>query len=359
MIKITTKDIVFCVDILKTPLLNQFMEKNKCSESIYNCSYWIKYLEKIPVSNPCIDSCFNTSYIYEYSGKCYAKCSFENFFNNYICYDCIELGKCHELTANEFKNQIKDKITLYANSSKVIDGLNFLATISSSDEINPEEQLKNGISAFDLGNCTNVLKEYYDIPDEENLIILNMEIINKNESSNKNDKSFILEKNTQIEIYDNSGRKLNLSICKQDIKILKYIGEVKTVDIYSAQSLSNKGIDIFDPDDKFFNDICHNYDNLDGKDMIIKDRRNDYFKNVSFCQYGCKYKGMNYSLMIANCVCDLTFIQEDFDNINLKNTESISFTDIKNTFLSNLLSFNLDVLRCFNLVFDKKTITKN
>ena len=207
------------------------------SESIYNGSYWIKYLEKIPVSNPCIDSYFNTSYIYEYSGKCYAKCSFENFFNNYICYDCIELGKCHELTANEFKNQIKDKITLYANSSKVIDGLNFLATISSSDEINPEEQLKNGISAFDLGNCTNVLKEYYDIPDEENLIILNMEIINKNESSNNNDKSFILEKNTQIEIYDNSGRKLNLSFCKQDIKILKYIGEIKTVDLYSAQSL--------------------------------------------------------------------------------------------------------------------------
>ena len=74
MIKITTKDIVFCVDILKTPLLNQFMEKNKCSESIYNGSYRIKYLEKRPVSNPCIDSCFNTSYIYEYSGKCYAKC---------------------------------------------------------------------------------------------------------------------------------------------------------------------------------------------------------------------------------------------------------------------------------------------
>ena len=50
-----------------------------------------------------------------------------NFFNDYICYDCIKLGKCHELAANEFKNQIKDKITLYANSSKVIDGLNFLA----------------------------------------------------------------------------------------------------------------------------------------------------------------------------------------------------------------------------------------
>ena len=117
-----------------------------------------------------------------------------------------------------------------------------------------------------------------------------MEIINKNESSNNNDKSFILEKNTQIEIYDNSGRKLNLSICKQDIKIYKYIGEVKTVDFYSAQSLSNKGIDIFDPDDKFFNDICHNYDNLDGKDIIIKDREMIILKMYLFSNMGIYIK---------------------------------------------------------------------
>ena len=36
--------------------------------------------------------------------------------------------------------------------------------------MNQEEQLKNGIYAVDLGNCTNVIKEYYKIPQEESLI---------------------------------------------------------------------------------------------------------------------------------------------------------------------------------------------
>ncbi len=44
--------------------------------------------------------------------------------------------------------------------------------------MNPEEQFKNGISAVDLGNCTNVLKEHYKIPLEEDLIILNKEMMN-------------------------------------------------------------------------------------------------------------------------------------------------------------------------------------
>ena len=36
---------------------------------------------------------------------------------------------------------------------------------------------------MDLGNCTNIMKEYYNIPKEENLIILNMET--KNDKSQK------------------------------------------------------------------------------------------------------------------------------------------------------------------------------
>ena len=91
----------------------------------------------------------------------------------------------------------------YVNSTKVINGSNFLAVILSSDNINPEEQIKNGISAVDLGNCTNILKEYYDIDEKENLYILNMEIKNdKNESDNNNDELLNLAKNNQLGIYD-------------------------------------------------------------------------------------------------------------------------------------------------------------
>ena len=62
-------------------------------------------------------------------------------------------------TVDEFKNQILNDITSYVNSTQVINGSNFLAVVLTSDDINPEEQLKKGISAFDLGNCTNEIKE--------------------------------------------------------------------------------------------------------------------------------------------------------------------------------------------------------
>ena len=76
-----------------------------------------------------------------------------------------------QITIEDFKNEIRNDIASYVNSSKVINGSNFLAVVLSSDNIIPEEQLKNGISAVDLGNCTNIMKEYYNIPREENLII--------------------------------------------------------------------------------------------------------------------------------------------------------------------------------------------
>ena len=160
--------------------------------------------------------------------------------------------------------------------------------------------------------------------------------------------------------FDNSRKKLNLSVCKEDIKIFKYIGDVEEIDINSAESLSNQGIDVFNAADDFFNDICHQYDNSsENRDLIINDRRNDIYKNVSFCQYGCIYKGIDYKLMAANCICDSSFLEEIYDDISSENSESISFKNIKNIFLSNLFDFNLEVLKCYNLVFNRKIIVHN
>ena len=330
----TAKNIVFCADESNINILNQLIGQNDCSVKITDCSNWRKYQKKIvPDSDICVNNCLNTSYPYEYLGRCYERCPNRTIPVNYICYDCSKLGKCPDITPTEFKNQIKEKISDYINSSKVINGSNFLATVLSSDNTEPEEQIK-----------------------EENLIILNMEIKNEND---KSDKSFNLGKNTQLEIYDYSGNKLDLSVCHEDIKIFKYIGDVEEIDIDSAKSLSNQGIDLFNPSDKFFNDLCHNYDISEGKDIILTDRRNDIYQNVSFCQYGCKYKGMNYNLMAANCMCDSSFLEEDSDNLIFESSESNNFKEIKKIFLENLFSFNFDVLKCYNLVINKEIIVRN
>ena len=118
----------------------------------------------------------------------------EFFLNNSL----LESYTHNYITIDEFKYQIRKNISSYINSSKIIDGSNFLATILSSDDINPLIQLNNGISAFDLGNCTNVLKEHYEISEKENLMIINIEI--KNDMNIDEYNSFKLNKKTQLEI---------------------------------------------------------------------------------------------------------------------------------------------------------------
>ena len=98
-------------------------------------------------------------------------------------------------------------------------------------------------------------------------------------------------KNSIIEIYDLSGRKLDISICKEDIKIMKYIGDITELDIISAMNYADIGIDVFNAKDDFFNDICYPFDNPESIDIILNDRRADIYQNATFCQDGCSYSG--------------------------------------------------------------------
>ena len=54
---------------------------------------------------------------------------------------------------------------------------------------------------------------------------------------------------------------------------MQYIKDVKELNIEESIKLADKGIDVFNANDVYFNGICH--ENIDGKDIIIKDRRND------------------------------------------------------------------------------------
>ena len=282
------------------------------------------------------------------------------------CYDRERIKEIytHSISLDEFQNQLKDNIIIFNNSSLLINGSDFIATISPSHSLEPRDQLEKGISAIDLGNCPQIIKEYYNISESENLIIVNMESKRnktKNEFGNNNDNSFGIEKNIQIEIYDSSGKKLDLSVCKEDIKILQYIKDINGLNIQSAFNLAKQGIDVFNASDDYFNDICH--ENNDGRDIIIKDRRNDIYQNISFCQKGCKYNGIDYTYFAANCMCNTSFIQ---NNSKIKNAfeenikdESEKFKTLKESFISNLFEFNTNVIYCYNLVFNLKKLKNN
>ena len=259
-----------------------------------------------------------------------------------------------EKKLNELKNLIRSNIIQYISSCKVFNGSNFIVSVIPSNKIDPVDLIKNGISAFDLGKCTNIIKDHYNISKDENLIIMNIET--KNDENKKNENN--IGKNTKLEIYDYSGTELNLSICKDDIKIIKYIGDVEKIDLDSAKALLDKGINVFNAADKFFNDICYPFDNPYGKDIIINDRRNDIYQNITFCQDGCTNNGINYDLKVVNCLCNLYTLQKEEKNITYTKKESneINFDSITKSFIENLFNFNFDIVKCYNLILDTKNL---
>ena len=148
------------------------------------------------------------------------------------------------MTKVVFKNLILNNI-LCINSDSLINGFDFIALIVSSDKVDPKEEIKKGISGINLDNCVSELKTHYNITDDHNLLVL--------EAESKDTENRAIS----LEVYDDTGRKLDLAFCKSKIKVMKNLELEGGIDIQIAKEFSEQGIDVFNAEDKFFNDICH------------------------------------------------------------------------------------------------------
>ena len=110
----------------------------------------------------CVEACPNNTYSFSSNHTCLNACP-QNYEKDEDNKKCIVKKFDISTPKNEFKNQILNNITEFVNSGKIVNGSDFIATISYSDNMNPEEQIKNGKSAVDLGNCTQAIKNHYNI----------------------------------------------------------------------------------------------------------------------------------------------------------------------------------------------------
>ena len=64
-----------------------------------------------------------------------------------------------------------------------------------------------------------------------------------------------------------------------------------------------------------------------------------------------------------NCLCDSSILQKDEKNNNTSDSEEekevLNFKTLSKSFISSLLDFNIEVIFCYNLVFDTKILVKN
>ena len=164
------------------------------------------------------------------------------------------------------------------------------------------------------------------------------------------------EKNIQYQIYEPFNMTLlNMSICENtDITVyIPFTLEGEDLELY--QDLLDSGYNIFNKNDKFYTDICTPFTSADGTDIPLSARQKYIYGQYSnLCQENCQLLDYSPDTKLISCSCKTTDegIQPTEENKFNPKTLYKSFYDI-------LKYSNYKVLKCFDLVFKKKTFTIN
>ena len=253
------------------------------------------------------------------------------------------------LSPSNLLNSIAKDIDLYNNPEVIYKGVDYYTQvydITKQDIVN-HLSTKYSLSTITLDECIDILKSTYLLPSIDSIILVKID---------RNITNSTVNQVTYV-IYDSSGRQLDHTLCNNtSITITKPIINPSLLNITKAKSLFDQGIDVFDTSDSFFNSLCYPFASENSTDVITKDRRSDYYQNVSFCESNCAYESFDYDDVAVNCSCDTKTVEKTNEEIKeLK----IDLSTIENVFVTSLYSSNILVVKCYNLVFDIDILIHN
>lgn len=201
--------------------------------------------------------------------------------------------------------------------------------------------LANNILFANLTDITDKIADDNSIPRNSTFSFVEAGISRGNSSLTEQISGFI--------IADAKGNSYPLEDYEDEKVEVSYPLPADAESIEEAEKMDKVGVDIYNPEDPFFNNFCYPYYTEDNLDVTLGDRRKDYFKNYSFCEEGCDYKKIDFKTARVSCSC--TMSSNFVDKINDNN--------ILPDFPVELNYNNLIVVRCYNLVFDSHYILIN
>ena len=373
----TDERLIICVDNnLNAEILVPQLSSKKCI--IRECNFE-KYFKKkiIYDSRECIENCFlDETYNFEYNDFCYDKCpkgTHSSKTNKNICtvnvYECIEEypfliiedNKCSQnCNCKDFFYDvcIINNINIYSESviiENIIKGiqeglinelLNEVINEEKKDIIkivdetlyqitssfNQNNKNYENISTIKLGLCEKILKEAYNISENETLIIFKTE---------KNIQGLLIPL-IEFDIFNPfTKEKLNLDYCKNI-----------NIDILIPAIINKDILFKYDPNNSYYNNICETYTTEEGLDITLYDRRNEFnSNNMSLCPLNCIYKGYDSEKNISKCHCNVQariFLFTEFDK------EKFIFQ-----FINAKSATNLGILKCYKNFFSRDGFFKN
>ena len=197
------------------------------------------------------------------------------------------------------------------------------------------------------------------------IVVSDTNNLNKN---NISDNYFIIRHNSHStnKSYINS-KNFDFNFCNKDpilyeneinIDNLTYENSTdeEKIDIDTILYGKRFGIDLFDPYNDFFNDICFKFTSEKGTDVTLDSRVEDYYQNITFCddKKSSHYLAYNYSEKTNSITyrCAYGFYQNEKDKH--------SYLDIIDTNLKTFVSVsNIKVITCFRQFLNLRDIIAN
>ena len=274
--------------------------------------------------------------------ECITECSITDFFNE-ICRPNYNYLNAKEDIIKNIINKIKnDKANLFISSIKY-DKLDLL--VRNDDilyQVTSFENQKNNkydeISTTNFNSlCEKLLKEKYNIPENETIIILKIEY------SIPGLYVPIIEYKVFHPI---SNIELDLNHCINN--------NYNEVNISFIVNIDENNLYKHEPNGIYYNDICEINLNKENVDLTIYGRKKEFNKkNLSLCEKDCLYQNYDKNTKKVLCQCNLKTKFSFLSELNKTKYELLNnFVNIKSV-------MNLIVVKCYYLLFNKDGLTNN
>ena len=302
--------------------------------------------------------CIGCSNLYQYQKKCVSSCP-SGFIVNMLTKKCEEEPEdgdnCKVIFSTSYKNnksqlpsmavqRANSYINRYSASSMnnvdIIKTAAFTFHLFKSDECEYETSNNYSLSYVNFTDCKLKIIAANSSIANENILFIKVDL---NQTGDTNQVVY--------DAYNIITKKfIDLSICNDIVVNYPLTNKVR---LGSAEKMLLQGIDVYNSSDPFFNDFCYPFYSEDGKDVLMKNRRSDYYIENSLCEDGCNYTKINFKSGMVECDC------EHQSNKGLDTVNSILEKVPIDGFGDSLSTSNLFVVRCYNLVFDFKYMKKN
>ena len=259
--------------------------------------------------------------------------------------DTKEITKEEEIKLyNEVIKNMESLFTSdYYNTSNLDNGIEEVIqtekmTITLTTTQNQKNSTNNNMTTLDLGECETLLRNHYNISENEIIYIKKLDVKQEGMKIPK------VEYDIYCKLNGTKLQKLNLTVCENSKISLSIPIEI------------NESLDKLNTSSAYFNDKCYKSTSESGTDISLKDRQKEFVEdNKTICQNDCDFSDYNRDSKTANCSCQVKESSNSYEDMNINRTKLYENFDDKEN--KNQFS-NLDITSC-NVLGSKENIESN